>query len=194
MILMDIFEDSCDHDSTNNLEIERFKAKIREIWSRMLDETYSANYKEDDEDTPTREEYMIHNALKFADEPEEETELDSLMNMLDSFMDEDEELDSVQSESKAPKYGSSSLKSNKETGNIEATAYEYKHSSSKTPSDSRSGGKGGSYEGTPSGGISKKKDDKVVTKYQPLIEQIREEIKSLSDRQRLGRRKMRFRL
>ena len=47
---MDIFEDSCDHDSTNNLEIERFKAKIREIWSRMLDETYSANYKEDDED------------------------------------------------------------------------------------------------------------------------------------------------
>jgi hypothetical protein len=191
---MDIFEDSCDHDSTNNLEIERFKAKIREIWSRMLDETYSANYKEDDEDAPTKEEYMAHNALKFADEPEEETELDSLMDMLDSLTDEDEELESVQSEGKAPKYGSSSLKSNNEKGKVEATVYEVNHSSSKTPSDSRSGGKGGSYEGTPSGGISKKKDDKVVTKYQPLIEQIREEIKSLSDRQRLGRRKMRFRL
>ena len=99
---MDIFEDTCAHPSTDNLEIDRFKAKIREIWLRMLDETYSANYKEDDEDTPTREEYMTHNALKFADEPEEETELDSLMNMLDGFMDEDEELDSVQSESKAP--------------------------------------------------------------------------------------------
>jgi hypothetical protein len=191
---MDIFEDSCDHDSTNNLEIERFKAKIREIWSRMLDETYSANYKEDDEDTPSKEEYMAHNALKFADEPEEETELDSLMAMLDGLMDEDEELESVQSEGKAPSYGSSSLKSNNEKGKIEATVYEVNHSSSKTPSDSRSGGKGGSYEGTPSGGISKKKDDKVVTKYQPLIEQIREEIKSLSDRQRIGRRKMRFRL
>jgi hypothetical protein len=191
---MDIFEDSCDHDSTNNLEIERFKAKIREIWSRMLDETYSANYKEDDEDTPSKEEYMAHNALKFADEPEEETELDSLMDMLDGLTDEDEELESVQSEGKAPKYGSSSLKSNNEKGKVEATVYEVNHSSSKTPSDSRSGGKGGSYEGTPSGGISKKKDDKVVTKYQPLIEQIREEIKSLSDRQRLGRRKMRFRL
>jgi hypothetical protein len=191
---MDIFEDSCDHDSTNNLEIERFKAKIREIWSRMLDETYSANYKEDDEDTPSKEEYMAHNALKFADEPEEETELDSLMDMLDSLTDEDEELESVQSEGKAPKYGSSSLKSNNEKGKVEATVYEVNHSSSKTPSDSRSGGKGGSYAGTPSGGISKKKDDKVVTKYQPLIEQIREEIKSLSDRQRLGRRKMRFRL
>jgi len=191
---MDIFEDSCDHDSTDNLEIERFKAKIREIWSRMLDETYSANYKEEDEDAPTKEEYMAHNALKFADEPEEETELDSLMDMLDGLMDEDEELESVQSEGKAPKYGSSSLKSNNEKGKVEATVYEVNHSSSKTPSDSRSGGKGGSYEGTPSGGISKKKDDKVVTKYQPLIEQLKEEIKSLSDRQRMGRKKMRIRL
>ena len=191
---MDIFEDTCDHNSTDNLEIERFKAKIREIWSRMLDETYSANYKEEDEDAPTKEEYMAHNALKFADEPEEETELDSLMDMLDGLMDEDEELESVQSEGKAPKYGSSSLKSNNEKGKVEATVYEVNHSSSKTPSDSRSGGKGGSYEGTPSGGISKKKDDKVVTKYQPLIEQLKEEIKSLSDRQRMGRKKMRIRL
>ena len=191
---MDIFEDSCDHDSTDNLEIERFKAKIREIWSRMLDETYSANYKEEDEDAPTKEEYMAHNALKFADEPEEETEFDSLMDMLDGLMDEDEELESVQSEGKAPKYGSSSLKSNNEKGKVEATVYEVNHSSSKTPSDSRSGGKGGSYEGTPSGGISKKKDDKVVTKYQPLIEQLKEEIKSLSARQRMGRKKMRIRL
>ena len=191
---MDIFEDSCDHNSTNNLEIERFKAKIREIWIRMLDESYDTSYREDDEDAPSKEEYMAHNALKFADEPEAETELDSLMDMLDGLMDEDEELESVQSEGKAPSYGSSSLKSNNEKGKIEATTYEYTHANSKTPSDSRSGGKGGSYEGTPSGGISKKKDDKVVTKYQPLIEQIREEIKSLSDRQRLGRRKMRFRL
>ena len=165
---MDIFEDSCDHNSTNNLEIERFKAKIREIWIRMLDESYDTSYREDDEDAPSKEEYMAHNALKFADEPEAETELDSLMDMLDGLMDEDEELESVASEGKAPTYGSSSLKSNRVQG--------------------------GSYEGTPSGSISKKKDDKVVTKYQPLIEQIREEIKSLSDRQRIGRRKMRFRL
>tara|TARA_R110002074_G_scaffold3170_1_gene17151 strand:- start:169 stop:387 length:219 start_codon:yes stop_codon:yes gene_type:complete len=70
----------------------------------------------------------------------------------------------------------------------------YKHSSSKTPSDSRSGVKGGSYEGTPSSRISKKKTDTVVTKYAPLIEQLKEEIRSLEDRQRIGRRKMRFRL
>ena len=191
---VDIFKNTCDHESTNNLEIERFKAKIREIWSRMLDETYDQNYKEDDEDAPTKEEYMAHNALKFADEPEEVTELDSLMEMLDGLMDEDEELESVQSEGKAPKYGSSSLKSNNEKGKTEATTYEFESKTTKTPSDSRSGVKGGSYEGTPSGGISKKKADTVIRKYTPLIEEIKDELRSLADRQRIGRRKMRFRL
>jgi len=48
--------------------------------------------------------------------------------------------------------------------------------------------------GTPSSKISKKKDDLVITKYSPLIEEIKDELKALSDRQRIGRRKMRFRL
>jgi hypothetical protein len=48
--------------------------------------------------------------------------------------------------------------------------------------------------GTPSGGISKKKDDTVITKYSPLLEEIKDELRALSDRQRIGRRKMRFRL
>ena len=191
---MDIFEDSCDHNSTNNLEIERFKAKIREIWTRMLNESYDTSYREDDEDAPSKEEYMSHNALKFADEPEAETELDSLMDMLDGLMDEDEELESVQSESKAPIYGSSSLKSNNEQGKKEATVYEFKHTSTKTPSEFSSGVKGGSYEGTPSGKISKKKSDTVVTKYAPLIKEVQEQIRSLTDRQKIGRRKLRFRL
>ena len=62
---------------------------------------------------------------------------------------------------KAPKYGGSTLKSNNEQGKKEASTYEYKHTTTKTPSDSRSGGKGGSYEGTPSGSISKRKDSRV---------------------------------
>ena len=190
---MDIFEDSCDHNSTNNLEIERFKAKIREIWIRMLDESYDTSYREDDEDAPSKEEYMAHNALKFADEPEAETELDSLMDMLDGLMDEDEELESVQSEGKAPSYGSSSLKSNNEKGKIEATTYEYTHANSKTPSDSRSGGKGGSYEGTPSGSISKRKDAKVIRSFSPMAESLKEELIALKERQAIGKRRQLFR-
>ena len=160
----------------------------------MLEETYAQYYDEDSEDSPSFEEFMEENALKFSDEPEPESELDSIMEMLDSLMDSKEELEEVKSDGKAPTYNGSELKSNNEKGKIEATTYEFKSKTTKTPGDSRSGVKGGSYEGTPSGTISKKKDDPVITKYSPLLEQIRDELRSLADRRRIGRRKMRFRL
>ena len=160
----------------------------------MLEETYAQYYDEDSEDSPSMEEFMEENALKFSDEPEPETELDSIMEMLDTLMDSSEELEEVKSDGKAPTYKGSELKSNNEKGKTEATVYEFESKTTKTPSDSRSGVKGGSYEGTPSGKISKKKDDPVITKYSPLLEQIRDELRSLTDRRRIGRRKMRFRL
>jgi hypothetical protein len=190
---VDIFNDTID-DSIDNLELERFKAKIRELWERMLDEIYDKYYDINDEDTLSKEEFEQENAIKFADEPEPESELDSLMDMLDGLLDPQEELESVQSDGKAPTYKGSKLKSNNEKGKTEATVYEFESKTTKTPSDSRSGIKGGSYEGTPSGKISKKKDDPVITKYSPLIEEIKDELRSLADRQRIGRRKMRFRL
>jgi hypothetical protein len=191
---VDIFKNTTESDSTSLLEIDRFKAKIIDIWSRMLKETYAQYYDEDSEDSPSMEEFMEVNALKFSDEPEPVSELDSIMEMLDSLMDSSEELEEVVSEGKAPTYNGSKLKSNNEKGKTEATTYEFKSKNTKTPSDSRSGVKSGSYEGTPSGQISKKKDDKVITKYSPLLKQVRDELRSLSDRQRIGRRKMRFRL
>ena len=190
---MDIFKNTTESDSTSLLEIDRFKAKIIEIWSMMLKETYAQYYDEDSVGRPSIEEFMEQNALKFANEPEPVSELDSLMDMLEGLLDPQEELEDVKSEGKAPTYKGSELKSNNEKGKIEATVYEVNHKSTKTPSDSRSGVKGGSYEGTPSGKISKKKDDPVITKYSPLLEQIGDELKSLADRQRIGRRKMRFR-
>ena len=191
---MDIFKNTTESDSTSLLEIDRFKAKIIEIWTKMLEETYAQYYDEDSEDSPSFEEFMEENALKFSDEPEPESELDSIMEMLDSLMDSKEELEEVESDGKAPTYNGNGLKSHNEKGKLEATTYEFKSKTTKTPNDSRSGVKGGSYEGTPSGTISKKKDDPVITKYSPLLEQVRDELKSLTDRQRIGRRKMRFRL
>ena len=116
------------------------------------------------------------------------------MDMLDSMFDEDEELESVKSEGKAPTYGSTTLKSNNEKRNIEATVYEVNHKTTKTPSDSNTRVKGGSYAGTPSGKISKKKENAVSTKYSPLVEEIKDELRALAERQKIGRRKMRFRL
>ena len=191
---MDIFNNTI-NDSADSLEIERFKAKIRELWAKMLDEVYDRYYDIEDEDTLSKEEFIQENDIKFANEPEPLTELDNIMNTLDSLLEEEkEDLEDVQSEGKAPTYKGSKLKSNNEKGKTEATVYEFKSKTTKTPSDSRSGVKGGSYEGTPSGKVSKKKDDPVITKYSPLIEEIKDELKSLIDRQRIGRRKMRFRL
>ena len=191
---MDIFKDTTESNTASLLEIDRFKAKIIEIWSRMLRETYSQYYNEESDDSPSIDEFLEENALKFSDEPEPESELDSIMEMLDTLMESSEELEEVESEGKAPTYKGSELKSNKEKGKTEATVYEFKSKTTKTPSDSRSGVKGGSYEGTPSGKISKKKDDPVITKYSPILEQIRDEVKSLADRRRIGRRKQLFRL
>jgi hypothetical protein len=186
---VDIFKDSCDHDSVENLELERFKAKLREIWTRMLEETYAKNPVEGMD----MEHYKEHNALKFADEPEMEDELDNLMAMLDELLDPKEELDGVKSEGKAPTYKGGGLKSNNEKGKIEATVYETNHKSTKTPSDSRSGGKGGSYVGTPSGGISKKKDARVIRSFSPMAESLKEELIALRDRQSIGKRRQLFR-
>ena len=188
---MDIFENTIE-DTTSLLEIDRFKARIMEIWSRMLEETYEQYY--DKNNNISIEQFREENKLKFANDPEPETELDSLMDMLDGLMESDEDHKDIKSEAKAPTYGGKQLKSNNETNKKEATNYEYEHASSKTPSESRSGVKGGSYEGTPSGRISKKKSDTVITKYSPLIKEVQEQIRSLTDRQRIGRRKLRFRL
>jgi len=191
---VDIFKDTTESNTASLLEIDRFKAKIIEIWSRMLRETYSQYYDEDNEDSPSIDEFLEVNALKFSDEPEEETELESLMEMLDSLMDEKDDREEIESDSKAPTHKGSELKSINEKNKLGTTVYEFKHKSSKTPDDSQSRVSGGSYKGTPSGGISKKRDAKVTRKYSPLVKEIKEEIRSLADRQRIGRRKMRFRL
>ena len=191
---MDIFKDTIEKSDTSSLlEIDRFKARIMEIWSRMLNETYSEYYDENNEDTPSIDEFLAENALSFASDPEPETELDSLMDMLDGLMDSDEEHEDIKSEAKAPTYSGKQLKSNNEQNKKEATEYDYEHKSTKTPGDSKTGVKSGSYEGTPSGRISKKKSDTVVIKYTPVIKEIQEQIKSLESRQAIGKRRQLFR-
>ena len=190
---MDIFSSTIESDSTDLLEIDRFKAKILEIWSKMLTECYSHYYDENDEDSPSMEEFMEANALKFANDPEPETELDTLMDMLDGLMDEDEELESVESEGKAPTYGGKQLSAHNESSKTEKTDYEYNHKTTATPKESRTRVKGGSYVGTPSGQISKRKSAEVVTKYSPLVKEIKDELKDLAARQAIGKRRQLFR-
>ena len=177
-------------DSTTvggGLEIDRFKTKLREIWSRILEETYT------DTEEMSREEYMEANALRFSDEPQEESEIDNLMEMLEDLMNPREELDSVKSEGKAPTYNGRQLSANNEKGKVEATTYEVKHTSTKTPSDSQSSAKSSTYE-SHTGKIAPRKDARVIRSFAPMAEKMKDELVALKTRQNIGRRRELFRL
>jgi len=179
--MLDILE-----DSTGNLELERFKCKLQEIWMRILDETYT-------EADGTKEEFMEANALRFADDPQQESEIDNLMEMLEDLMNPDEELESVKSDAKAPKYSGPQLKSNNEKGKIEATVYEVKHASTKTPKDSKSSAKSNTYD-IQGGKIAPRKDARVIRSFSPMAEMMKDELTALKTRQNIGRRRELFRL
>jgi len=173
---LDIFEDT----ATGSLELDRFKTKLREIWSKMLEETYT-KYGED----MSKEEYMDANALSFADEPEADNEIDNLMSMLDDMMMPEED-EGIKSEAKAPTYGGSQLKSVNEGGKKEVMTYEVKHTSTKTPGDSKTSVKSSTYE-TNSGKTAPRKDARVIMSFSPMAEAMKEELVSLRQRQNMGR-------
>ena len=179
--MLDILE-----DSTGNLEIDRFKCKLREVWMRILEEAHT-------EEDGTLEEFMEANALHFADEPQPEKEVDNLMNMLEDMLDPKEDLESIKGESKAPTYNGSQLKSNNEKGKIEVTKYETHHAMTSTPKDSQRSAKSNTYEHH-TGKIGPRKDSQVKRSYSPMVQKIVEELLELDNRQGIGRRKMLFRL
>ena len=180
--MIDIFE-----DTTENLELERFKVKLVEIWNRILEETYS-------EDMGPKEEYMACNALQFANDPQPESEIDNLMAMLEEMLDPQEELESVKSEGKAPTYKGSQLKANNDGRKVESTSYEFEFTSTKTPSDSKTGVKSGTYKEPTTGKIASRKDARVIRSFSPMAEMMRDELVALKQRRAAGVREFRQRV
>ena len=172
--------------TADNLELERFKNKLQEIWSVILQQTYS--------DTDgSYEEYCMNNALNFGHHEESESEMDNLMEMLEDMMNPDEDLQSVKSDSKAPTYGGSQLKANNEGRQAPTTVYKETHVMTATPSDSQTKVSSGTYK-TQSGNIAPRKDAKVIRSFSTIGDKFIEELKDLKERQAIGRRKQLFRL
>ena len=184
-MLSDSTDESCVGGS---LELERFKVKLREIWAHMLTETYAKYDEELDE-----EEYREANALNFSDEPEEESEVDNLMAMLEDMISPQEELEPAESNAKAPTYTGKQLKSNNEKGKIEVTSYQVKHDSTRAPKDSKSSVKSNTY-GIQSGKIAPRKDGRVIRSFAPMAEMMKDELTALKVRHNIGRRRELFRL
>jgi len=172
--------------TADNLELERFKNKLQEIWSVILQQTYS--------DTDgSYEEYCMNNALNFGHYEETESEMDNLMEMLEDMMNPDEDLQPVNSDSKAPTYGGSQLKANNEGRQAPTTVYKETHVMTATPKDSQTKVSSGTYK-TQSGNIAPRKDAKVIRSFSTIGDKFIEELKDLKERQAIGRRKQLFRL
>jgi hypothetical protein len=190
--MLDILDDSCD-----GLEIDRIKDKIRAIWSKVIVAEYNNEYgdqKDDSEDYVSLDEYITDNQLYFPGDTQPENEMSDIAKMLEDMFDPKEELDSVKSEAKAPTYNGKQLSANNEKGKIEATKYEVKHTTTKTPGDSQSSVKSSTYDAPTGGTIATRTDSKVKRSYAPMIQKIVEELLDLEDKRNVGRRKQLFRL
>ena len=179
-----------------SLELDRIKDKIRSIWNAVITAEYNEQYsnqKEDSDDYVSMEDYIKEFQLYFPGDDRPENEVDGIVEMLENMFNDKEELEPVAKEGKAPTYGGSQLKANNEKGKIEATVYEVKHASTKTPSDSQSSAKSSTYE-SHTGKIAPRKDAPVKRSYSPMVKKIVDELLELDERQAHGRRKQLFRL
>ena len=138
---MDIFKDSTHEGSvSNSLEIDRIKARVIGVWNQLMTATYEIEYKNqssDDEDFVSLESFMEDNKLTFAGEEEDKSEIDSLLEMFDDMLDPKEELEPIESDAKAPTYGSTTLPSHSESLKVPKGTYDGNHASTTTPKDSK---------------------------------------------------------
>ena len=138
---MDIFKDSTHEGSvSNSLEIDRIKARVIGVWNQLMAATYEIEYKNqssDDEDFVSLESFMEDNKLTFAGEEEDKSEIDSLLEMFDDMLDPKEELEPIESNAKAPTYGSTTLPSHSESLKVPKGTYDGNHASTTTPKDSK---------------------------------------------------------
>ena len=187
----DIFE-----DSTDNLDLDRVKDKIRQIWQTILVAEYNNEYgnmKDDDDDYKTIDQYCAENALYFPGDNKPEDETSGIVKMLEDMFDPKEELDPVSKEGKAPTYGGSQLKANQEGRKAPTTVYQETHTMTVTPKDSQTKVRSGTYTAQ-TGSIAPRKDSAVKRQFKPMIDKIVEELLELDKRQAIGRRKQLFRL
>ena len=179
-----------------SLELDRIKDKLRSIWNAVITAEYNEQYsnqKEDSDDYVSMEDYIKEFQLYFPGDDRPENEVDGIVEMLENMFNDKEELEPVAKEGKAPTYGGSQLKANNEKGKIEATVYEVKHASTKTPSDSQSSAKSSTYE-SHTGKIAPRTDARVIRSFAPMAEKMKDELVALKTRQNIGRRRELFRL
>ena len=184
-------------DSTSSLELSAFKEKLRLLYNQILEKVYK---RENPGASPEEvQAYVEENGLQFPEEiestEEQDEEIEELMNMLDTLVpsDESELASEMDMENKPKEHKGLEPKSkshekgekmemkdlrDKMGGLFSVKTDERKRTATKAPkipTDS---------------GIKRNTNTAHQVEFAPLVEKFREELKSLSDRQRAGRKKL----
>jgi|TARA_R100000742_G_C4275160_1_gene95471 hypothetical protein len=185
-------------DSSSRLELDAFKKKIKKLYDEILERTYKIeNPGASPEEIAA---YVEENGLEFPDDDnvdEETSEIDNLMDMLDSMTEDQDTLEpakelSTESKPKEHKGVEPSSKSHEAGTKVETTEFkdrmgglfsvkkdERKRTATKAPQ-------------IPTGkSIKRDTSTSQQINFAPLVEQFKDELRSLSERQAAGVRHFR---
>jgi hypothetical protein len=183
-------------DSSNNLELEAFKKKIKKLYDEILERTYKIeNPGASPEEVAA---YVEENGLEFPDDSidEETNEIDNLMEMLDGLTEDDilESAQDLSTENKPKEYKGTEPSSKSHEAGLKVETTEYKDRmgglfSVKTDERKRTATKAPQIPT----GKSIKRDTSTAHQiaFAPLVEQFKDELRSLSERQAAGVRHFR---
>ena len=186
-------------DSSSRLELDAFKKKIKQLYDEILERTYKI---ENPGASPEEvQAYVEENGLQFPDEDvsEDTDEIDNLMDMLDDMVDTDvqEPASALSTEDKPKEHKGAepSSKSHEKGDKVETKDLKDKMGglfSVKTDERKRTSTKAPEI---PTGPVIKR-DTSTSHKetFAPLVEKFKDELRSLSDRQRSGVQQLRNRL
>ena len=189
---MNLFE-----DSSNRLELDAFKQKIKKLYDEILERTYKI---ENPGASPEEvQAYVEENGLQFPDEDttEEDTnEVDNLMDMLDGMSDSDdiESITDLSTEDKPTEHKGKELSSKSHERGEKIETRDLKHKmgglfSVKTDERKRTNTKAPKI---PTGAILERDTSTShKTEFAPLVEKFKIELRSLSERQAAGVRHFR---
>ena len=184
-------------DSTNSLELSVFKEKLRLLYNQILEKVYK---RENPGASPEEiQAYVEQNGLQFPEEAEsteeQDEEIEELMNMLDTLVpsDDSELASEMDMENKPKEHTGPELKSksheksekiemkdlkDKMGGLFSVKTDERKRTATKAPKISTGSG------------IKRNTNTAHQVEFAPLVEKFRDELRSLSDRQKAGRKKL----
>ena len=185
MFIQDLFE-----DSSFGLELDKIKEKIAKIYNQLVEKAYKL---ENPGATPEDIElFLQENGLEFKEpEVDFDSEVDEIQQMLDEMIQHEEELDPVKDKS----YSNPTVETGKELkskihskGNTPTTIKEADHTGlMSTPGDLKKLVKTKKVE-IQTGKINKKQSIAKRISFAPLVEVVNDELASLKQRRRIGRK------